>query len=50
MTIYSARKKLPEWIEIKGKVGKVIQSTEGIEFELDTAEPFYQLGLNSGLF
>jgi hypothetical protein len=30
--------KLPKWVEIKGKVGKVIQSTEGIEFELTTTE------------
>jgi len=29
-------KTLPQWIEIKGKVGKVIQSNEGIEFELTT--------------
>jgi len=33
-----ARVRLPKWIEIKGKVEKVIQSTEGIEFELTTTE------------
>lgn len=28
----------PEWIEIKGKVGRVIQSSAGIEFELEAEE------------
>ena len=30
--------KFPKWVEIKGKVGKVIESAEGIEFELDAEE------------
>ena len=29
---------IPEWIEAKGKVGQVIQSSEGMEFELEAEE------------
>jgi len=37
------KKKFPKRIEINGKVGKVVQSTEGIEFELTTAKGWWAL-------
>jgi hypothetical protein len=36
--VMKVKEKFPKRIDINGKVGKVVQSTDGIEFELTTAK------------